>query len=106
LTPLVADAVRGRVGGVAQAVQGPNGHLDATTTATGGSILQLTDLHEGAMAVFAEADAPLRARNVCEAMDLDLVPNNINNVRIKPKLLTGRGTFDETEQGLLTRPRP
>jgi hypothetical protein len=31
------------------------------------------------MAVFAEADAPLRARNVCEAMDLDLVPNGIDN---------------------------
>ncbi|MFG3062229.1 hypothetical protein ACGFYM_27155 [Streptomyces sp. NPDC048231] len=31
------------------------------------------------MAVFAEADAPLRARNVCEAMDLNPAPNNINN---------------------------
>jgi hypothetical protein len=58
------------------------------------------------MAVFAEADTPLRARNVCEAMDLDLVPNNINNVRIKLKRLTGRGILDETEQGLFTRPRP
>ncbi|WP_406465827.1 hypothetical protein OH768_13890 [Streptomyces sp. NBC_01622] len=43
------------------------------------------------MAVFAEADAPLRARNVFEAMDLDLVPNNINNVRIKLKRVTGHG---------------
>ncbi|MFE1984638.1 hypothetical protein [Streptomyces mirabilis] len=40
------------------------------------------------MAVFAEADAPLRARNVCEAMDLNPAPNNINNVRIKLKRLT------------------
>ncbi|MFD7055097.1 hypothetical protein ACFWBS_37960 [Streptomyces mirabilis] len=37
--------------------------------------------------VFAEADAPLRARNVCEAMDLNPAPNNIN-VRIKLKRLT------------------
>ncbi|WP_406457190.1 hypothetical protein OH768_25165 [Streptomyces sp. NBC_01622] len=58
------------------------------------------------MVVFAEADAPLRARNVCEAMDLDLLPNNIDNVRIKLKRLTGRGILDETEQGLFTRPRP
>jgi hypothetical protein len=58
------------------------------------------------MAVFAEADAPLRARNVCEAMDLELVPNNINNVRIKMKRLTGRGILAETEPGLFTRPRP
>ncbi len=58
------------------------------------------------MAVFAEADAPLRARNVCEAMDLDLMPNNINNIRIKLKRLTGRGILAETEPGLFTRPRP
>ncbi|MEU8699556.1 hypothetical protein AB0C61_18190 [Streptomyces sp. NPDC048680] len=58
------------------------------------------------MAVFAEADAPLRARNVSEAMDLGLVPNNINNVRITLKHLTGRGIPDETEQGLFARPCP
>jgi hypothetical protein len=29
------------------------------------------------MAVFTDADAPLRARDVCEAMDLNLVPNTI-----------------------------
>ena len=58
------------------------------------------------MAAFAEAVGPLRARNVCEAMDLNLVPNNINNVRFKLKCLTGRGILDETDQGLFTRPRP
>ncbi|WP_331728481.1 hypothetical protein [Streptomyces sp. NBC_01176] len=58
------------------------------------------------MGVFAEADAPLRASNVCEAMDLDLAPNNINNVRIKLKRLTGRGILDETEPELFARPRP
>ncbi|MGW0586137.1 hypothetical protein ACWD25_62190 [Streptomyces sp. NPDC002920] len=58
------------------------------------------------MAVFAEADAPLRARNVCEAMDLNVAPNNINNVRIKLKRLTRRGILAETEPGLFTRPRP
>ncbi|MBO8192448.1 hypothetical protein ITI46_12335 [Streptomyces oryzae] len=30
------------------------------------------------MAVFAAADAPLRARAVCEAMDLEIAPNNVN----------------------------
>ncbi len=42
-------------------------------------------------------------------MDLDLVPNNINNVRngrIKLKRLTRRGILDETEPGLFTRLRP
>lgn len=46
------------------------------------------------------------ARNVCEAMDLDLLSNNINNVRIETKRLTGRGILAETEPGLLARPRP
>ncbi|MFJ5016977.1 hypothetical protein [Streptomyces griseoluteus] len=37
------------------------------------------------MAVFATADAPLRARAVCEAMDMEIAPNNIKNVRLKLK---------------------
>ena len=32
------------------------------------------------MAVFTSADHPLRARQVCEAIDLPVAPNNINNV--------------------------
>ncbi|MEV7739502.1 hypothetical protein AB0O75_47075 [Streptomyces sp. NPDC088921] len=58
------------------------------------------------MAVFAAADAPLRARQVCEAMDLEIAPNNINNPRLKLKRLTERGILVETEQGLFTQPRP
>ncbi|GAA3842868.1 hypothetical protein [Streptomyces chiangmaiensis] len=58
------------------------------------------------MAVFAAADAPLRARAVCEAMDLEIVPNNINNVRLKLKRLAERGILVETGQGLFTQPRP
>ncbi|WP_432093044.1 hypothetical protein [Streptomyces sp. bgisy100] len=59
------------------------------------------------MAVFTEADAPLRARQVREAMDLEIAPNNINNnTRLKPKRLTERGILAETERGLFTQPRP
>ncbi len=43
------------------------------------------------MAVFAEAAGPLRARGVCEAMDLDPAPNNINNVRCRCPAAGGRG---------------
>lgn len=57
------------------------------------------------MAVFATADAPLRARAVCEAMDVEIASNNINNVRLKLKRLAERGILVETEQGLLTQPR-
>ncbi|GGL15773.1 hypothetical protein [Streptomyces flaveus] len=58
------------------------------------------------MAVFATADHPLRARQVCEAMDLTIAPNNVNNIRLKLKRLTDRGILVEIEQGLFTQPRP
>jgi hypothetical protein len=58
------------------------------------------------MAVFATTDASLRARQVCEAMDMEIAPNNINNTRLKLKRLTERGILVETEQGLFTQPRP
>ncbi|MYW42098.1 hypothetical protein, partial [Streptomyces sp. SID161] len=50
------------------------------------------------MAVFAAADAPLRARAVCEAIDLEIAPNNVNNVRLKLKRLVERGILTEPEQ--------
>ncbi|MFF4754992.1 hypothetical protein ACWD5R_33270 [Streptomyces sp. NPDC002514] len=58
------------------------------------------------MAVFAAADAPLRARQVCEAMGLEIAPNNINNTRLKLKRLAERGILVETERGLFAQPRP
>lgn len=58
------------------------------------------------MAVFAAAESPLRARQVCEAMDLEITPNNINNTRLKLKRLAERRILVETEQGLFTQPRP
>lgn len=58
------------------------------------------------MAVFAAADAPMRARAVCEAMDLKIAPNNINNVRLKLKRLADRGILTEPEQGLFAQPQP
>ena len=57
------------------------------------------------MAVFAAADAALRARAVCEAMDLEIAPSNANNVRLKLKRLAGRGILIEPEQGLFTKPQ-
>ncbi|WDF43367.1 hypothetical protein PBV52_44580 [Streptomyces sp. T12] len=43
---------------------------------------------------------------MCEAMDLDPAPNNINNVRLKLKRLTGRNILTEPEPRLFTLPRP
>lgn len=58
------------------------------------------------IAVFTAADTPLRARAVCEAMDLEITPSNVNNVRLKLKRLVERGILTEPEQGLFTQPRP
>jgi hypothetical protein len=58
------------------------------------------------MAVFTAADHPPRARQACEAIDLPVAPNNINNVRLKLKRLADRDTLTETEPGLFTQPRP
>ncbi|MGW6688085.1 IS5 family transposase [Streptomyces sp. NPDC054961] len=58
------------------------------------------------MEVFTAADHPLRARQVCEAMDLMVAPNTINNTRLKLKRLADRAILVETEQGLFTQPRP
>ncbi|MFJ5123476.1 hypothetical protein [Kitasatospora sp. NPDC088548] len=58
------------------------------------------------MTVFAAADTPLRARAVCEAIDLETAPNTVNNVRLKLKRLVERGVLVEPEQGLFTQPRP
>jgi hypothetical protein len=58
------------------------------------------------MAVFIAADHPLPARQVCEAMDVGVTPNSINNVRLKLERLAGRGILAETEPGVFTQPRP
>ncbi len=58
------------------------------------------------MAVFAATDGPLRARAVCEAMDLKLAPNNVNNTRLKLKRLVKHAILAEIEQGLFTQPHP
>ncbi|WP_109005557.1 hypothetical protein [Streptomyces rishiriensis] len=57
------------------------------------------------LAVFTAADAPLRARQVCEAMDMEIA-NTFNNTRLKLKRLTERGILVETGQGSFTQPQP
>lgn len=57
------------------------------------------------MAVFTAAGHPLRARQVCEAIDPPVAPNNINNVRLKLKPLSERGILTEAEQGMFTQSR-
>jgi hypothetical protein len=56
------------------------------------------------LTVFADAGRPMRARDLCQAMDLPIVPKNTDNIRTKLKRLVSGGILVETEPGLFTQP--
>lgn len=58
------------------------------------------------LTAFAETGQPMRARDLCQALDLPIVPKNTENIRSKLKRLASRGILIETEPGLFTQPRP
>lgn len=58
------------------------------------------------LTVFADLDRPLRARDLCQALDLPIMSKNTENIRSKLKRLVSRGILIETEPGLFTQPRP
>jgi hypothetical protein len=55
---------------------------------------------------FADLRRPLRARDLCVALDLPVAAKNTGNIRSKLKRLVSRGILTETEPGLFTQPRP
>jgi hypothetical protein len=55
---------------------------------------------------FADLRRPLRARDLCVALDLPIVARNTEGIRSKLKRLVSRGILTETEPGLFTQPRP
>jgi hypothetical protein len=63
-------------------------------------------LYQQILAVFADAGRPMRARDLCQALDLPIVPKNTENIRAKLKRLASRGILAETEPGLFTHPHP
>ncbi|SCE16039.1 hypothetical protein GA0115245_123380, partial [Streptomyces sp. di188] len=58
------------------------------------------------MTAFTATTTPLRARAVCEALDMEVTANSVNNTRLKLKRLAGRGVLVEAEQGLFALPKP
>jgi hypothetical protein len=61
------------------------------------------------MAVFATTDAALRARQVCEAMGMEIAPNNINNTRksetdISPRTALSHPTYSNARLTVCRRP--
>jgi hypothetical protein len=55
---------------------------------------------------FADLRRPLRARDMCVALDLPVAAKNTENIRSKLKRLVSHGILAETEPGLFTQPRP
>jgi hypothetical protein len=55
---------------------------------------------------FADLRRPLRARDLCAALDLPIVAKNTENIRSKLKRLASRGILVETEPGLFAQPHP
>ncbi|MEU9776272.1 hypothetical protein [Streptomyces sp. NPDC047968] len=55
------------------------------------------------LGVFNDATGPLRARDVCEALDHELLPKNIEGIRAKLKRLVRLGILTEVDVGSFTR---
>ena len=58
------------------------------------------------LTAFADLRRPLRARDLCVALDLPIAAKHTENIRSKLKRLASRGILIETEPGLFTQPRP
>jgi hypothetical protein len=58
------------------------------------------------LTAFADLRRPLRARDLCLALDLPILPKNTEGIRSKLKRLASRGILTETEPGLFTQLRP
>ena len=54
---------------------------------------------------YADAAGPMRARDLCERLDLAITPKNIESIRHKPKRLVGLGVLAEPEPGLFAQRR-
>lgn len=58
------------------------------------------------LTAFADLGRPLRARDLCVALDLPIAAKHTENIRSKLKRLVSRGILVETEPGLFAQPRP
>jgi hypothetical protein len=78
----------------------------APEAAAPASLLPEHPAYQQIMDAFAELRRPLRARDLCTALDLPIAAKNVEGIRSKLKKLVNRGILAETEPGLFTQPRP
>jgi hypothetical protein len=85
------------------------GHDDSQATAEpAGPAHELPDhpAYQQILTAFADLRRPLRARDLCVALDLPIVAKNTEGIRSKLKRLVSRGILVETEPGLFAQPHP
>ena len=58
------------------------------------------------MTVLTDTGTPMRARDLCEALDLPVLPKNTEGIRSKLKRMVTRGILTEPEPGLFAQPHP
>jgi hypothetical protein len=63
-------------------------------------------VYQHILTVLADAKTPLRARDLCRALDLGTEPSKVEGMRSKLKRLVTTGLIVEDEPGLFTLPRP
>ncbi|MCX4641453.1 MULTISPECIES: hypothetical protein [unclassified Streptomyces] len=56
------------------------------------------------LTALADTGRPMRARDLCQALDLPILPKNTEGIRSKLKRLVSRGVLAEPEPGLFARP--
>ncbi|MFB7508502.1 hypothetical protein [Streptomyces broussonetiae] len=56
------------------------------------------------LTALTDAGRPMRARDLCQALDLPILPENTEGIRSKLKRLVSRGILIEPEPGLFARP--
>ncbi|MFJ2722553.1 hypothetical protein [Streptomyces sp. NPDC087437] len=60
--------------------------------------------HQQILTALADAGRPMRARDLCQALDLPILPMNAEGIRSQLERLVSRGILIEPEPGLFARP--
>jgi hypothetical protein len=55
------------------------------------------------LAVFNDTTGPLKARDICQALDFELLPKHVERTRAKMKRLVTLGILTETEPGTFSK---
>ncbi|MGY3685040.1 hypothetical protein [Streptomyces sp. TE33382] len=111
----MADDLRTQIGKLQTRLREAETHLEHLAI-TRKTVTGLTDLlpagppdlpehpdYPRILAVFNDTTGPLRAKDVCESLDHELLPKNIEGTRAKLKRLVKLGVLTEADTGIFTR---